>query len=110
MPIFFTGFKIARWEGWLFLAYYAFYVLYLILDATQHDALPLYSTAMLIFVVPVTVLTLAVSCAGNAQTAWSRRPRDSSLVRKSALNIPVGLLLAGLVLLIVGAEALVHAP
>jgi cation:H+ antiporter len=60
LPIFFTGFKVARWEGWLFLAYYAFYVLYLILDATQHDALPLYSTAMLIFVVPITVLTLAV--------------------------------------------------
>ena len=60
LPIFFTGFKVARWEGWLFLAYYAIYVLYLILDATQHDALPLFSTAMLLFVVPITVLTLGV--------------------------------------------------
>ena len=60
LPIFFTGFKVARWEGWLFLAYYAFYVLYLMLDVTQHDALPLLSSAMLFFVVPITVLALAV--------------------------------------------------
>lgn len=60
LPIFFTGFKIARWEGAVFLGYYAAYVLYLILDATQHDALPLFSTVMLLFVVPLTVLTLVV--------------------------------------------------
>lgn len=60
LPIFFTGFRIARWEGALFLAYYAAYVLYLILDATQHDALPLFSSAMLLFVVPLTALTLLV--------------------------------------------------
>ncbi len=67
LPIFFTGFKVARWEGWLFLAYYAIYVLYLILDATQHDALPLFSTAMLVFVVPITVLTLAVFVVRDAR-------------------------------------------
>lgn len=60
LPIFFTGFRVARWEGWLFLAYYALYVLYLILVATQHDALPLFSSVMLLFVVPLTVITLAV--------------------------------------------------
>jgi cation:H+ antiporter len=67
LPIFFTGFKVARWEGWLFLGYYAVYVLYLILDATQHDALPLFSTAMLVFVVPITVLTLAVFVVRDAR-------------------------------------------
>jgi cation:H+ antiporter len=60
LPIFFTGFRVARWEGWLFLVYYASYVLYLILDATQHDALPLFSSVMLLFVVPLTALTLLV--------------------------------------------------
>lgn len=60
LPVFFTGFRIARWEGALFLGYYAAYVLYLILDATQHDALPLFSNVMLLFVVPLTVLTLVV--------------------------------------------------
>ncbi len=60
LPIFFTGFRVARWEGFLFLVYYASYVLYLILDASQHDALPLFSSVMLLFVVPLTALTLLV--------------------------------------------------
>jgi cation:H+ antiporter len=60
LPIFFTGFRVARWEGWLFLTYYALYVLYLILVATQHDALPLFSSVMLLFVLPLTALTLLV--------------------------------------------------
>jgi cation:H+ antiporter len=60
LPIFFTGYRIARWEGLLFLAYYAGYTLYLILDAARHDALPEYSAMMGLFVIPLTVVTLAV--------------------------------------------------
>jgi cation:H+ antiporter len=63
LPIFFTGHLIARWEGALFLGYYAAYVLYLLLDAVQHDALPAFSSAMLTFVLPLTVLTLAIGVA-----------------------------------------------
>ncbi len=60
LPIFATGHLIARWEGLLFLGYYAVYVLYLILSATAHDALPAYSAAMLGFVLPLTAVTLIV--------------------------------------------------
>jgi len=60
LPIFFTGSLIARWEGFLFLGYYAAYTVYLVLYAQQHDALPLFSDVMLLFVIPLTVLTLAV--------------------------------------------------
>jgi cation:H+ antiporter len=60
MPIFFTGYRIARWEGALFLGYYAAYTLYLVLAATKHDALPVFSTAMMVFVIPLTVVTLAI--------------------------------------------------
>jgi cation:H+ antiporter len=60
LPIFFTGCSITRWEGALFLAYYAAYTLYLLADATGHDAQPVFGTVMLLFVVPLTVLTLAV--------------------------------------------------
>ena len=60
LPIFFTGYRIARWEGVLFLAYYVAYTLYLILDATGHDALPAYSTVMFEFVAPLTAVTLLV--------------------------------------------------
>jgi cation:H+ antiporter len=59
-PIFFTGNRIARWEGWLFLGAYGAYLAYVLLDATQHDALPLFSTAMLIFVLPFIGVTLLV--------------------------------------------------
>jgi cation:H+ antiporter len=60
LPIFFTGHRIARWEGGLFLAYYVAYTLYLVLDATGHGALPVFSLVMLEFVVPLTVVTLVV--------------------------------------------------
>jgi cation:H+ antiporter len=60
LPIFFTGYRITRWEGFLFLAYYAGYTLYLILDAAQHDALPEFSAMMWLFVIPLTLVTLAI--------------------------------------------------
>jgi cation:H+ antiporter len=60
LPIFFVGYTIYRWEGALFLAYYVAYSAYLVLAATEHDALPMYSDAMIGFVVPLTVVTLAV--------------------------------------------------
>jgi cation:H+ antiporter len=59
-PIFFTGGFISRWEGGFLLAYYATYTLYLVLAATAHDALPAFSLVMLYFVVPLTVVTMAV--------------------------------------------------
>jgi cation:H+ antiporter len=61
LPIFFSGREIARWEGMLLLAYYVAYVTYLILAAQDHDALPLYSTIMLVFVLPLTGLALFTS-------------------------------------------------
>jgi cation:H+ antiporter len=58
LPIFFTGFRIDRWEGACFLFFYVAYLLYLGLNAAGHDALPLYSKVMMLFVIPITVLTL----------------------------------------------------
>ncbi len=60
LPVFFTGMSIARWEGGLFLAYYVAYTAYLVLDATQHDALPAFSGIMGMFVLPLTAVTLGV--------------------------------------------------
>lgn len=60
LPIFFVGYTIQRWEGALFLGYYVAYTVYLVFDATGHDALPVFSQAMMGFVVPLTVVTLAV--------------------------------------------------
>lgn len=60
LPVFMTGREIARWEGALFLLYYAAYVAYLILAAQKHDALDAFSAAMLGFVLPLTLVTLVV--------------------------------------------------
>jgi cation:H+ antiporter len=60
LPIFFTGREIARWEGFVFVGYYVAYTAYLILMSQQHNALPIFSNVMLIFVVPITIVTLIV--------------------------------------------------
>lgn len=60
LPVLFTGHRIARWEGAVFVAYYVAYTAYLVLDATQHPALPAFGTAMTWFILPLTVLTLLV--------------------------------------------------
>jgi cation:H+ antiporter len=60
LPVFFTGREIARWEGAIFMGYYIAYAAYLILLSQQHDALPIFSNIMLIFVVPITLVTMMV--------------------------------------------------
>jgi cation:H+ antiporter len=63
LPIFVTGREIARWEGGLFFAYYLAYTTYVVLASMHHAALGLYGTAMLWFVLPLTVVTLLVLLA-----------------------------------------------
>jgi len=61
LPVFVTGREIARWEGAVFLLFYVAYVAYLILASQQHAALPMFSRTMLFFVLPLTLLALAVT-------------------------------------------------
>ena len=61
LPILITGREIARWEGGVFLGYYAAYTAWLVLSAQQHSALPAFSGIMLSYVMPLTVITLIVS-------------------------------------------------
>jgi len=60
LPIFFTGHAVLRWEGLVLVGYYAAYLAFVVLDATRHDSLPLFSGFMLAFVLPLTVLTMIV--------------------------------------------------
>jgi cation:H+ antiporter len=75
LPVFFTGYRIARWEGALFLGYYVAYVLFVVLQATEHDALPVFSGLMLAFVLPLTVLTLILVTI----RAWRRQGRGAEV-------------------------------
>jgi len=73
LPVFFTGHLIARWEGVLFFSYYLAYVAYLVLASSWHPALEQYRWAMLVFVLPMTVLTLGIGVVRH----WLR-PSDAN--------------------------------
>ena len=60
LPIFFTGYRIDRWEGAVFLGYYLCYALYVVLRATEHDLLASFSGTVMVFVLPITLLTMGV--------------------------------------------------
>jgi cation:H+ antiporter len=81
LPIAFTGYGIARWEGGLFVAYYAAYTLFLLLDATTHDSLPEYSALMLTFVVPLTALTLMLLAVYELGVRKGRRQERRAQTR-----------------------------
>ena len=68
LPIFASGNRIDRWEGLLFTFYYVAYTVYLILDATNNESLPIYTVVMLGFVIPLTVLTLAIVAVRTRKT------------------------------------------
>jgi cation:H+ antiporter len=72
LPIFFTGYKIARWEGILFLGYFIAYTTYLILQSTQHQSLPIFSTILVAFAMPLTVITLVIV----TWRAWQERQKN----------------------------------
>lgn len=70
LPIFFTGLRISRGEGLLFLTYFIAYTSYLFLKSTEHDALEPFSRVMLWFVIPLTSITLVLLTL----RAWMRKP------------------------------------
>jgi cation:H+ antiporter len=61
LPIFLTGASIARLEAATFLALYAAYTAFLVLEAQAHDALPAFSAVMLELVIPLVLLGVGVS-------------------------------------------------
>jgi cation:H+ antiporter len=68
LPIFFNGYAINRWEGGVFVAYYALYTTYLVMHSNNAPWLGALQQAMLMFVLPLTVITLLVIGA----QAWKR--------------------------------------
>jgi len=58
LPVIFTGFVVARWEGAVFFGLYLAYTGYLVLAATEHDALGGFTAVMAWFVLPLVAVTL----------------------------------------------------
>lgn len=69
LPIFFSGYAINRWEGALFVAFYALYTTYLIINSNGASWLESFQHAMLTFVLPLTAITLMVIGA----RAWHKQ-------------------------------------
>ena len=69
LPIFFNGYSIKRWEGAVFLAYYAIYTTYLVAHSSGATWIDAFQQAMLTFVLPLTAITLTVIGA----RAWHRQ-------------------------------------
>jgi cation:H+ antiporter len=78
LPIAFTGFKMARWEGTLFVLLYAAYTLYLVLASTNHDAAQGFTSVMLWFVLPLVVATLIAATSYEVGLIRGRKSRESN--------------------------------
>lgn len=60
LPVVYTGMAVARWEGVMFLLYYAAYTVYLLLSSAEHAALQPFSVVMTLFVIPLTAMMLTI--------------------------------------------------
>ena len=61
LPIFFTGNRINRVEGALFMSVYIAYTTYLILLSSHHDSLKYFTTTLLYFFLPLVTLGISIS-------------------------------------------------
>lgn len=82
LPIFYVRSSITRSEGLLLFCYYVAYIVYLVITATAHDALPTLSTAMIFFVLPLTALGLIVAMGRE----WRARRNGLTDVADSAVG------------------------
>jgi cation:H+ antiporter len=83
-PIFRSGHVMSRGEGAVFLFYYVAYTAYLILQAAEHDALPIFNAVLLAFVIPITLLTaLMVTMRTRHDRELARLHRSPSSRAKS---------------------------
>ncbi len=84
LPVAITGAAVARWEGLLFVAYYAVYVTYLVLDSTGHDALETFNGVVAGFLLPLTVIVLVVLVATELDRRRRRRRRRAASAAEPA--------------------------
>lgn len=75
LPIFYTGHVINRWEGGLFFGYYCVYAAHLFLAATTPALGRSFGMIIVVFVAPLTVLTLGI---GVYRTMRASRIVDSN--------------------------------
>lgn len=81
IPVFFTGLRIARPEGLLFLFYYAAYTACLVLDATHSRSIDAYKAIMLYGVIPCSLVPVGLSVTRSLRAARQRIRQGSTTER-----------------------------
>jgi len=84
VPLLFTGWRLARLEGWLLLGLYGAYTTFLVLKAEQHAALPAYGRALGWVVLPLAGLGVLASLVRSLR----RREWRSGATRTSGTPRP----------------------
>ena len=69
LPIFVTGARIDRWEGALFLGFYVLYTVFVVLRALGSAAARQMGVVVVVFVLPLTVMTLLVAFLRDRRAA-----------------------------------------
>ena len=72
MPIFFTGNMINRFEGGIFVGYYALYSIHLFLKATSSEMLGTYNSIICYGVLPITMIFFAIQVWREMQQGRAR--------------------------------------
>jgi cation:H+ antiporter len=61
LPVFFAGQAIRRWEGMMFLSFFAIYLANLVLEEIQDERVLTLQNAVVWFIAPLAIVTVAVS-------------------------------------------------
>ena len=73
LPIFFTHYRIDRWEGVLFLGFYGAYTVHLFLNATGNTALERFDLVMS-FIIPITAIALIILTIRAFRNPGNKKP------------------------------------
>ena len=68
LPVFFSGYRIDRWEGGVMLGFYAMYIAYLVAGALGNRDWMNLQSSVVVFLAPLVILTLAVSAYRFSRT------------------------------------------
>ena len=71
LPMFATGYALVRWEGAMFLGFYAAYLSWLVIDSADHAIKNEFAVAMIGFVIPLSVVTVIVIAARGRRASGS---------------------------------------
>lgn len=61
LPVFFSGYRISRWEGAVFVLFYGLYLAYLVLSVSKYPGLSSFRFSALLFAIPMVALMFATA-------------------------------------------------